>query len=71
MIIDSLNCVKDEDGTYSVSAHQGNKSVYENTDIADKELDYLFGSKFADVLRKQKQNANVQYNASQINNFGD
>ena len=67
LIIDSLNCVKDDDGTYSVSAHYGNKSVYENTDIADGELNALFGNEFADVIRNQPLDKNTSYSSNEIN----
>jgi len=67
--IDSLNCVKDSNGTYSVSAHLDNKSVYENTDVLESELNNLFGKQFSDVLRGQKVDKNVAYNGNQINNL--
>jgi hypothetical protein len=69
LTIDSLNCVKDDDGTYSVSAHLGNKSVYENTDVLESELNNLFGKRFSDVLRGQEVNVDVAYNGNEINNL--
>jgi plasmid replication initiation protein len=69
LTIDSLNCVKDDDGTYSVSAHLCNKSVYENTDVLESELNNLFGKQFADVLRGQEDGENVAYSGNEINNL--